>query len=477
MPEDEDLEWEAPPRPVHGQDALPDPQVSSVLAAAVSPDKWHISDDRVWLVRQHRKPRRRLFFPFEVTDAPVSPHRLGPGRFTKFRFMDKNSTTNDGKFNKLADTWSKGKRSGRLKGCWIGTTRFRIALTTRKELKQLEKEIPFHLIPDEEREGHREALMKEWSTWIRYGAVVLLDIEASRAVEAQVSPSRILQTRVCYRNKNAAYPWMPVKHKARLVCRGDQDPDLTTLRRGAPYMSRAGMFCLLQIAASSPGWFLFNSDITGAFLQGDQSMAARKEALYLRPPREGLPGVHHKQLMLVVRGIFGLANSPRLFWRHLRDSLLKMGFRQSTLDRAMFFYYKDERLILALGAHADDLLGAGEPGADESLDQIRNTFDFGAWAHSRTDEVLENGGKQIRQKPDGSIWLSEVDQGHQCHTYPQVEVFNAQCTALGFRAGGTIRSVGGCLHWVVGQTRPNLAAGTSLHVSGQPTVDSLMQLN
>ena len=237
------------------------------------------------------------------------------------------------------------------------------------------------------------------------------------------------------------------------------------------------MFCLLQIAASSPGWFLFNSDITGAFLQGDQSMAARKEALYLRPPREGLPGVHPKQLTLVVRGIFGLANSPRLFWRHLRDSLLKMGFRQSTLDRAMFFYYKDERLILALGAHADDLLGAGEPGADESLDQIRNTFDFGAWAHSRTDEVLENGGKQIRQKPDGSIWLSEVDQGHQCHTYPQVEVFNAQCTALGFRAGGTIRSVGGCLHWVVGQTRPNLAAGTSLHMSGQPTVDSLMQLN
>ena len=40
-----------------------------------------------------------------------------------------------------------------------------------------------------------------------------------------------------------------------------------------------------------------------------------------------------------------------------------------------------------------------------------------------------------------------------------------------------LRSVGGCLHWIVGQTRPDLAAGTSMHMSGQPTVESLLQLN
>ena len=183
--------------------------------------------------------------------------------------------------------------------------------------------------------------------------------------------------------------------------------------------------------------------------------------------------------MLVVRGIFGLANSPRLFWRHLRDSLLKMGFRQSTLDRAMFFYYKDERLILALGAHVDDLLGTGEPGAaDEIMDQIRNTFDFGAWADSRTDEVLEYGGRQIRQKPDGSIWLNQEKFIKATNVTPIPKWRSSTPNAPLLASELTeLRSVGGCLHWVVGQTRPDLAAGTSLHMSGQPTVDSLMQLN
>lgn len=77
---------------------------------------------------------------------------------------------------------------------------------------------------------------------------------------------------------------------------------------------------------------MFNSGITGAFLQGDQALSSRKEALYLRQPREGLPGLAKGHIMLVVRAMFGLANSPRLFWRHLRDTLLRISFRQSTLD-------------------------------------------------------------------------------------------------------------------------------------------------
>ena len=470
---------EPPPRPLHETDSVP--QVSSVLAAALADDKWHVSNDRVWLVRSHNKPRRRLFSPFEAMASPVNPHRLGQARQTKLKFVNATFTydPDSAKDQIVEDTWEKDKMQPDKGRAWVGKTRFRIACATRKELKQLEKEIPWHLIPDEERKGYREALVKEWSVWLRYGAVVVLDLEASRYIEDHVDAARILNTRVCYRNKNAAYPWLPVKHKARLVCRGDQDPDLTTLRRDAPTMSRAGMFCLLQLAASHPGWFLFNSDITGAFLQGDQSLAARKEPLFLKQPCEGLPGMHPKQLMMVVRGIFGLANSPRLFWRHLRDTLIKIGFRQSTLDRAMFFYYKDERLILARGAHVDDLLGAGEPGtADQVLDQIKQAFDFGAWADDRTDDVLEYGGKQIRRKSDGAILLSQDKFIRATSVTPLPKWRSATPNAPLLASEMTeLRSVGGCLHWIVGQTRPDLAAGTSTHMSGQPTVESLLQLS
>ena len=276
---------------------------------------------------------------------------------------------------------------------WWDTCTLAICQGTRKDQKALEREILFHMIPDEQRAGYADALAKEWQTWCKYQAVAVLDTEASAHVLAHVTPERILATRVCYRNKNAAFPWMPIKYKARIVCRGNRDPDLLTLRRDAPTLARLSLMQICQLAASMVDWFMFNADITGAFLQGDQSLASRREPLYLRQPREGLPGLHRDQLMLVVRGIFGLANSPRLFWRHLCDSHLQLGFRQSMLDKALFLYYKNGQLILAIGVHVGDLFGTGKPGdADEILKKIRETFDFGAWADDREEKVLEYGG-------------------------------------------------------------------------------------
>ncbi|CAE7023992.1 RE1 [Symbiodinium sp. CCMP2456] len=330
----------------------------------------------------------------------------------------------------------------------------RSACTTRKEQKALEKEIPYSMIPEQELPDYHEALVKEWGVWTKYEATHPLDLEASAAVEASFDRARILDTR-------------------------DRDPDLLTLRRDAPTMTRMSLMVILQIASSMTSWFLFNSDVTGAFLQGDQSLASRKEPLFLRQPKEGLPGLVAGQLLLVVRGIFGLANSPRLFWRHLRDTLKKIGFVQSVLDKALFMYYKAGRLILVLGAHVDDLLGTGEPGtADEVLERVKKAFDFGAWADSRTDEVLEYGGKQISKLKDGTVTLCQEKFIQAISVYnvprwrsvtPLEPLSPAEVTEL--------KSGGGCLHWLIGQTRPDLAAATSLNMSGQPTVNNLVEIN
>ena len=351
--------------------------------------------------------------------------------------------------------------------------------TTRKERKALEKEIPYSMIPEHELADYREALVKEWGVWTKYEAVSPLDLDASAAVEANFNKARILDTRVCYRNKNAAFPWLPLKAKARLVCRGDRDPDLLTLRRDAPTMTRMALMVILQVAASMSEWFLFNSDITGAFLQGDQGLASRKEPLFLRQPREGLPGLVAGQLLLVVRGIFGLANSPRLFWRHLRDTLKKIGFIQSVLDKALFMYYQNGKLILVLGAHVDDLLGTGEPGtADAVLERVKKAFDFGSWADSRSDEVLEYGGKQVSKGQDGVVTLCQ-EKFIQAISVYQVPRWRSitPLEPLSPTEVTELKSGGGCLHWLIGQTRPDLAAATSLNMSGQPTVTNLVEIN
>ena len=140
--------------------------------------------------------------------------------------------------------------------------------------------------------------MKEWNTWLKYEAVLILNPECSRQVELMVDASRILAARVCYRDKHAATPWLEIKPKARIVCRGDNDPDLLELRRDAPTLTRLGLMLILQLAASGEGWIMVTADITGAFLQGDQSLAKRKEPLFIRQPKEGLPGLQPGQLLL-----------------------------------------------------------------------------------------------------------------------------------------------------------------------------------
>ena len=77
---------------------------------------------------------------------------------------------------------------------------------TRKEQKALVKEIPYHMIPEDQKETDAEALVKEWETWKKYGAADPFDLEASQAAEEAYPKERFLDTRACYRDKNAGYP-------------------------------------------------------------------------------------------------------------------------------------------------------------------------------------------------------------------------------------------------------------------------------
>ena len=198
-------------RPPHESLATPTEQINAVLEATLHRDKWRLTSDSNWLIRQHRKPRRRLFSPHEAPSAPVAMENISKQRHTVVYYT---STYEQDFPYGITDTWDDDLEQDDVGKEWTGETWFRLSHVTRKEAKALEKEIPFNLIPDEEREAYSAALSKEWGTWMKYGAVKALSIEASQEVERQVDKRRILDTRVCYRNKNAAYPWMPPKHKA-----------------------------------------------------------------------------------------------------------------------------------------------------------------------------------------------------------------------------------------------------------------------
>ena len=130
-----------------------------------------------------------------------------------------------------------------------------------------------------------------------------------------------------------------------------------------------------------------------------------------------------------------------------------------------------------VGAHVDDLLCVGEPGVgDKVLERLRAQFDFGEWKDVREEPTLIYGGKEISKKGD-VIALSQ-EAFIRALTLTPVPKWRTimKDKALNAQESTELKSGGGCLRWLVGQTRPNLAAGTSLNMGGNPTILAINNL-
>ena len=135
----------------------------------------------------------------------------------------------------------------------------------------------------------------------------------------------MLPTRFILTNKDASGKTLICK--ARLVCGGHLDPDISLLRTDAPTADTMGVNLVFLLAASKK-WVLQAGDVSTAFLSGVNDF----RALYLRPPKEGLEGVHQNDLLEMRKGVYGLCNAPRLWWRRLREVLLELGFVENAHD-------------------------------------------------------------------------------------------------------------------------------------------------
>ena len=116
---------------------------------------------------------------------------------------------------------------------------------SRADQKALEKEIPWHLIPHEQRDGYHQAYLRECASWVKFGA-------ARGATDAEQAAGEkgdhdLAEMRVCYRNKNAGIKDANVEEKARVVIRGYKcdnivSADGTAMKRETPTLSHLGHY-------------------------------------------------------------------------------------------------------------------------------------------------------------------------------------------------------------------------------------------
>ena len=119
--------------------------------------------------------------------------------------------------------------------------------------KQLEKELPWHLIPEAEKPLYVEAERTQWAEHLAFEAVRPLSPTESKHVLEHEDPARILNARFAYKDKRHAQrrldPSLLPKPKARLCVSGQNDPDLgvVDMSTDAPTANRHSVLLALQL--------------------------------------------------------------------------------------------------------------------------------------------------------------------------------------------------------------------------------------
>ena len=259
------------------------------------------------------------------------------------------------------------------------------AATARRELQ-------WSSIPEHVRPLYTKAVEKQWASWLDNGAVEFVAPAEAREIEHELAEkgdsSRVMDMRYVFTDKNdgkrTPHNDLPVHASCRIVIPGYSDPDLCSLRRDAPTLSRAGrsLFLLIASAKEHKHWRISSSDIEAAFLKGEKY----DRVLYGRPPRRGppLPGSVPGSLFRILKGVFGLNDAPRKWWLRLKQFLLNNGCRQSLVDPALFILEIERQLRGIIGPHVDDLLAAGDEAMDQLLEKVDKEFNLNSAPRSTT---------------------------------------------------------------------------------------------
>ena len=132
-------------------------------------------------------------------------------------------------------------------------------LVPKKVRKQLDREIPFELIPVARKHLYEAAILKEWQEWLGWDAVEILSrAESEKLWQDPEFRRAVIPTRFAFRNKHAGRDPTEftrlnlalVAAKARLCIQGFRQKNKHLLSKDSPTISRVGFFCVLQVVCS-----------------------------------------------------------------------------------------------------------------------------------------------------------------------------------------------------------------------------------
>ena len=122
--------------------------------------------------------------------------------------------------------------------------------------------------------------------------------------------------------------------KARLVAKGYQE-DTEEIRTDSPTCSKTNLRAVLALAATNH-WKIKSIDIKSAFLQGRPI----EREVTVKPPREAGTA----KLWKLKKALYGLNDAAREWYLKVKEAMVEMGGKRSTLDNAILFWRDGQTL-------------------------------------------------------------------------------------------------------------------------------------
>lgn len=369
--------------------------------------------------------------------------------------------------------WVSAKKPRQQVNEVVGKTKQVLVTSSQNQLKKMmDKEIPIDKIDPKEWPMYQEAINKEWQSWLDYDSCEILSVEESTKVE-QEKRDRILPSRFVLRNKNSGLiapdgTPMPLKAKARLCLAGHLCPDSLSgeVQVDSPTIERLSTMIFLNMIVCRrwlDNWYV--GDISNAFLQGAPLVG---KEMFMRQPKQGLPGLQPKQLLKLRKAVYGRPDAPRAWYNELARTLTQdFHFEKSVIDPAMFYLRnpEDGSLCAVLVVHVDDVMVAhdGSKYGKEIVEQFHQRYPFGTWqAVAQEKSGVTYCGKEIIARGTGNqrfIALSQkgfIDGRLQTIQLSKERAEQTEARVLDHEKTD-YRSVVGSLQWLSSQSRPDIS--------------------
>ena len=251
------------------------------------------------------------------------------------------------------------------------------------------------------------------------------------------------------------------RYKCRLVAKGFQQ------KKGIDYeetysatLKHKSIRTILAIAATLR-FPVHQIDIGTAFLNG-----MIDKTIYLKQAPGYVSKEHPNKVYKLVKSIYGLVQSPRIWYEELRSTLVKQGFRVSLHDPCIYYKKDSKGELLLVGAYVDDVLILGRN--TKTIQTVKDAL-------RRKYKVEDKGlarfivGLEIEWKKNGILlhqkqYINKIAEQYELlnakpEKYPmenRLDVSNSTSPIVGTDDDVPYRSLIGSLLYVLG-TRPDVS--------------------